>query len=127
MKVSKSAVFLFELMIIILVFTLAAAICSQIFAGAFKMSEKSHDLTMSSINAQAVAEHYKAGDDATAPLYFDRNWKACDAAGAFYTVALDEQPSEQAGPPKMREAYVNVYRKDSAESIFTLHVKEYVG
>ena len=123
MRISKSAIFLFELMIIILVFTFAAAICSQIFASAYKMSTKSHDLTMSSINAQAVAEHYKAGDDAAGPLYFDRDWKACDAANAHYTVALEKQE----GSPKMREAYVNVYKEDSAESIFTLHVKEFIG
>ena len=123
MKISKSAIFLFELMIIILVFTFAAAICSSIFAGAYKMSTESHDLTMSSINAQAVAEHYKAGDGLADTLYFDRDWKACDAAGAHYTVALEEQ----AGTPEMREAYVKVYKEDSTESIFTLHVKEFVG
>ena len=55
MKTSKSAVFLFELMIIILVFVLAAAVCTQIFASAFTMSTESRELTMSSINAQTVA------------------------------------------------------------------------
>jgi hypothetical protein len=123
MRISKSAVFLFELMVIILVFTMAAAICSLIFADAFKMSTESHDLTMSSINAQAVAEHFKAGDEGAGPLYFDRDWKACGASGAYYTVALEEQE----GAPDMREAYVHVYKKDGEESIFTLHVKEFVG
>ena len=123
MKVSKSAVFLFELMIIILVFALAAAVCLQIFATAFTMSTESHELTMSSINAQTVAEQFKAGDSDLDDLYFDRDWAATDAANAQYTVALEEE----AGAPQMRDAFVNVYKKDSAEPIFSLHVKDFVG
>ena len=123
MKISKSAIFLFELMIIILVFTLAAAVCTQIFASAFNISAESHALTMSSINAQTIAEHYKIGDDTVDTLYFDFDWNACDAESAHYTVALEKQE----GSPEMREAYVNVYKKNTAESIFTLHVKEFIG
>jgi hypothetical protein len=123
MKTSKSAVFLFELMVIILVFTLAAAVCTQIFASAFNMSKESRELTMSSINAQTVAEHFKAGKTETSSLYFDRDWKATDAAGAYYTVALEEQD----GAPLMRDAWVNVYRTDGSEAIYSLHVKEFTG
>ena len=123
MKASKSAVFLFELMVVILVFVLAAAICAQIFASAHDMSARSHDLTMSSINAQSVAEYYKAGNQDTGPVYFDNEWNATDEASAVYTIQLEEH---DAGPP-MREAYVNVYKKDITESIFSLHVKEFVG
>ena len=123
MKVSKSAVFLFELMIVILVFTLAAVICVQIFAGAFNMSAESHDLTMSSINAQTVAEQYKAGIADIDSLHFDSKWNATDEAGACYTVELDEKN----GDPKMREAYINVFKKGHEEPIFSLHVKEFTG
>jgi len=123
MKISKSAVFLFELMIIILVFTLASAICTQIFASAFTMSKESRDLTMSSINAQTVAERFKAGSPDAQTLYFDRDWKATDAANAYFTVALEEQ----ADSPAMRDAWVNVYEEDAAEAIFSLRVKEFTG
>jgi len=123
MKASKSAVFLFELMVIILVFTIAAAVCAQIFASAFAMSKESRNLTMSSINAQTVAERFKAGDMGVSSLYFDSEWHATDEAGAHYTVSLDEQE----GAPQMREAYVNVYEKDAATAIFSLHVKEFAG
>ena len=126
MKVSKSAVFLFELMIIILVFTMAAAICTRIFASAFNMSVESRELTMSSINAQTVAEYYKAGKGDVPSLYFDRSWRACGAADAYYTVALEEQDGG-AAHGNMRDAYVNVYKQGGAESIYSLHVKEFVG
>ena len=123
MRTSKSAVFLFELMIIIFVFTLAAAVCTQIFASAFNMSTESRELTMSSINAQTVAERFKAGEPDTGPLYFDRDWAATDKAGAFYAVVLEEQ----AGQPDMRDAFVNVYKAGGTDAVYTIHVKEFTG
>ena len=123
MKTSKSAVFLFELMIIILIFVLAAAICTQIFASAFKMSTESRELTMSSINAQTLAEQYKSGEVDIEPMYFDRNWGEIDKSAAYYRVEL----SERDAMPKMLDADVNVYKTGQEDAIFTLRVKEYTG
>ena len=123
MKVSKPAVFLFEIMVIILVFTLAAAVCAQIFASAFVMSKKSHELTMSSINAQTVAERFKAGSPDSGTLYFDSDWNEAEPADAYYTVALEEQE----GTPQMREARVSVYEKGGTEAIYSLDVKRFAG
>jgi len=123
MKTSKSAVFLFELMIIILVFALAAAVCTQIFASAWKMSTESRELTMSSINAQTIAEQFKAGEDDIEPLFFDRNWAASDRAGAYYRVEL----TDISDTPYMRDAYVNVFKPEQQDAIYSLHVKEFTG
>ena len=123
MRTSKSAVFLFELMVIILVFVLAAAVCTQIFASAFKMSTESRELTMSSINAQTVAEQFKAGANDTGPLYFDKEWEQTDKAGAQYTIELDEST----GTAPMREAYVNVFKTGEEEAIYSLIVKRFAG
>jgi len=123
MKTSKSAVFLFELMIIILVFVLAAAICTQIFAAAFKMSTESRELTMSSINAQTIAEQFKAGDSDIQPLYFDSGWETAGMTVAEYRVELDEL----SGTAPMREAYVKVFKIGKDEAIYTLHVKRFAG
>jgi hypothetical protein len=123
MKTSKSALFLFELMIIILVFTLAAAVCTQIFASAYDMSMESRELTMSSMNAQTIAEEFKAGKPDIEPLYFDRNWVAVGKDNAFYTVVLEEQKDSAV----MRHASVNVYKEGGSLSIFSIHVKEFVG
>jgi hypothetical protein len=110
-------------MIIILVFTLAAAICTQIFARAFGMSTESHDLTMSSINAQTVAEQFKADQADVEPLYFDRDWVATDEANAYYIIQLNDQSDST----EMKDAYVNVYKAGGGEAFYSLHVKEYVG
>ena len=123
MKTSKSAVFLFELMIIILVFVFAAAICTQLFVYSFLTSKESHELTMSSIYAQMVAERFKAGSPDSGSLYFDSDWNAVDAADAQYTVALEEQNMAD----EMRAAYVNVYETGSDDVIYSLYVKRYTG
>jgi hypothetical protein len=78
MKVSKSAIFLFELMAVILIFTVAAAICTDIFAKAFQVSDDSRNLTKAIIRIETVAEEFKA-DPASAEseeLYYDENWDA---------------------------------------------------
>ena len=123
MRTSKSAVFLFELMIVILVFVLAAAICTQVFAVSYLTSKESRALTMSSIKAQMVAERFKADSPEAGTLYFDLNWDATDAENAEYTVALEEQSSTA----DMRSAFVNVYEAGNDEAIYTLQVKRYVG
>jgi len=123
MKTSKSAVFLFELMIIILVFVLAAAVCTQIFSSAYMMSTESRELTMSSINAQTVAEQFKAGDSDIDTLYFDSDWAPTGSTVAEYWVELNEST----GTAPMREAYVNVFKIGDDDAIYTLHVKRFAG
>jgi type II secretory pathway pseudopilin PulG len=61
MKISKTAIFLFELMIVILIFSLAAAICTSVFGKAYGFSEDSKALTMAVLRAESVAEQFKAG------------------------------------------------------------------
>jgi len=127
MKASKSAVFLFELMIVILVFVLAAAICSQIFAGSYRMSRESQALTMTSIHAQTMAERFKAGDNAISPMYFDSSWHEVDAADEqqiYYSVELEDMTAASS-VSGMRWAVVRVLKVGEAEPVFTLNVKKY--
>ncbi|MDR0875893.1 MAG: hypothetical protein LBN12_06770 [Clostridiales Family XIII bacterium] len=123
MKTSKSAIFLFELMIIILVFTLAAAICTQIFARSYTMSQESRALTMGSINAQTVAEQFKANGEAPEDLYFDKEWAAVSEGDAYYTVKLEDGGSTD----EMKSADVRIYQTGKNDSIYTLHVKRFEG
>ena len=123
MKVSKSAVFLFELMVIILVFTLAAAVCTQIFARSYTMSQESRALTMGAINAQTMAEQFKSTGEAQEDLYFDKDWVAVAEADAYYTVKFEDKGSTE----EMKSAEVNVYKTDESEAVFSLQVKRFEG
>lgn len=71
MRVSKSGLFLFELIVVIFLFTISSAVCISIFAKSYSFSTDSEALTMSSLKAQTVAETFKdnkgdAGSDAQA-------------------------------------------------------------
>lgn len=71
MRISKSGLFLFELIVVIFLFTVSAAICISIFAKSYTFSTDSESLTMSSIKAETAAEVFKsnngdAGTDAEA-------------------------------------------------------------
>ena len=123
MKVSKSAIFLFELMIIILVFTLAAAICTQIFARSYTMSQESRALTMGSINAQTMAEQFKSTGEEQENMYFDKDWVQTTEANAYFTVKLEDSGSTE----EMKIAEINVYKTDEAEAVFSLQVKRFEG
>jgi Tfp pilus assembly protein PilE len=125
MKTSKSAIFLFELMIIILVFSIAAAVCVSIFAKAFNMSKESEDLTMSAITAQTAAEEYKAGVSDLKQRYYDADWEPATEDKAMYTVAI-EGAGEADG---LRSANVVVYKIDGSkhDNIFSIPVSKYEG
>jgi hypothetical protein len=78
MKVSKSAIFLFELIFVIFVFTVSAAICANIFGQSYSYSRDSKDLTEAMLIAETQAEEFKAdasniGAD-TYTLFYDKDW-----------------------------------------------------
>lgn len=64
---SKSSLFLIEMMIVILVFAIASAVCASLFVQARLTSRLSSQLTMAVTRCQNAAEHLRAaGDDPAA-------------------------------------------------------------
>ena len=62
MRVSKSGLFLFELIVVIFLFTVSSAVCISIFAKSYSFSTDSESLTMSSVKAETAAEVFKKND-----------------------------------------------------------------
>ncbi|MDR0570645.1 MAG: hypothetical protein LBG71_05450 [Clostridiales Family XIII bacterium] len=86
---SRSALFLTELILAILIFTLSMGICGSVFARAFEAASGSERLNQAVNRAQNAAEEFHARDDAAAlagslqgslsasdeiTVYFDKNW-----------------------------------------------------
>ena len=86
---SKTPLFLMELIIMLLVFSISAAVCLQFFSGAKKISEESRKLDAAVMQTQTIAECWKAshGDleetaemlhvipsDTGFELYDEENW-----------------------------------------------------
>ena len=91
---SKTPLFLMELIIMLLVFSISAAVCLQVFSGAKKISEESRKLDAAVMQAQTIAECWKAshGDleetaemldviprEAGFKLYDEENWLHTEA------------------------------------------------
>jgi hypothetical protein len=126
MKISKTAIFLFELMVVILVFSLAAAVCTSIFGKAYGFSEQSKALTMAVLKAESVAEAFKAGKTPDGDLLFDREWRATtDEDRVVYRVTADV--SGDGGMRVMDIAVTKVEGGDAdTEDVYALKVKSYV-
>ena len=126
---SKSVLFLMELTIVILLFSISAAICMMIFAQAKQMSINSRDLTGAVIRARSAAEIFKSTDgdwNETARILgggftggdmavkYNDNW-APAGEDPFYIMT--------ARPAGDGSALFVIGRAGSAESIYELNVR----
>ena len=125
MKISKSAIFLFELMIVILVFTIAAAICTSIFAKGYQFSSQSENLTYAVINAESAAERFKM-DPLTATneaeTYYNSNWEVVsDSKDAAFSMKLTP-----AVDGNLNTCEIEVFDEIRDESIFSIDVAKFL-
>lgn len=108
---SSSGMFLCELLIAILVFAVAAAVCVRIFVFANFTATDSSTLNHAVIAAQNGAECFKAtggdlseaakllgtaGNGNAITIYMDQNWKSTNDENAPYLVTV-ERTSRQVG------------------------------
>ena len=129
---SKSSLFLIELVIVILVFSLSAAVCLRLFFESRKISDQSRNVSQASITVQTVADCYKAmkGDfNKTAQLldgtvkgqvvefYYNRIWESVGSADDAYFVIRIELIEHQ-----HKESTVTASRLDGNE-IFSVLVR----
>lgn len=125
---SKTALFLMELILMILLFALSAAVCMRIFAAAQTLSDGSRELNGAVMEAENAAESFKAtGGDAEAAaalcsaaeaspggfrVYYDEKWDG--GAGQVYRLTLAEHEGY---------AEIEVCRTADGSRIYALTVK----
>lgn len=139
MKHSKSALFLMELIITILFFSLASAVCIQLFAKSHLLSKQTVNENHAVIQAQNLAECFLAteGDmeqlrelfpasatDDSILLLYDENWKECSASDACYSASMVTQP--EADGIITADITVSTYNSNTVDSIYTLTVKQHI-
>ena len=98
---SKASLSLMELLVMILVFALAAALCMQLFVRAREISLETARLDEAVVLAQNVAELLKAG---IGPAQIEKD--LCDAP---YAVQIRELPQEISG---LKQAEILVFYED---------------
>ena len=143
MKHSRSSLFLMEMIIAILFFSLASAVCIQLFAKSHLLSTQTVNQNHAVIQAQNLAESYlslegdisamqnlfspsEQIDENTLRLAFDSSWNLCSAEkGACFHAELTSTPAEENG---IMEAVITVYDVSAPESpVYTLSVMHHTA
>lgn len=143
MKHSRSSLFLMEMIIAILFFSLASAVCIQLFAKSHTLSKQTVNQNQAVIQAQNLAECYLAleGDfehitvllglaDADTSsgclkLYFDTDWAPTDASAAFYQAEMLCHPDDGNG---LITADITVTElASSSNELYSLHVAHHIA
>lgn len=92
----RSSLFLLELMIAILFFSLASAVCVQIFVKAHTISRETQELNMAVEKISGYTEIFLAGQLVEdTEVYYDSKWKECGRKNAAYEIKVDIEPSDR--------------------------------
>ena len=127
---SKTSLFLIEIVIMILIFSVSAAICLEIFAYSKTLSEESAALSEGSLLVQTAAESFKAtGDIAEAGaiigaedsagtycVYYNKAMEPCDEPEASYILKIIQVIGDN-------EANVRLIRISNNADVISLFVK----
>lgn len=143
MKHSRSSLFLMEMIIAILFFSLASAVCIQLFAKSHLLSTQTVNKNHAVIWAQNLAESYLASEgdlgtmhdlftssqqteEDTMTLYFDSQWNLCspgDSSG--FSAELTHISDPGTG---IMEAQISIIEISSPDSpIYTLSVMHHAA
>ncbi len=130
---SKTKLVLIELIIIILFFALASAVCVNIFAQARFLSVSSTDTTNAALAVQTAAETIRSSEDELVRLdelyakkdtgyyaYYDENWNETDEASAKYNMVIQV---DSQGDLLVADIAMN---RDS-KAIYAITTKKYTG
>lgn len=133
----RSSLFLMELMIAILFFSLASAVCVQLFVKAHLLSRETADLNQAVNQAQSTAEVLRATDCSSSSvtqylpqaeldsqgftLYYDSGWNSCKKETAQY-----ELRTELSFRPQMLYSHITVTKADEKEPIYQLDVNRHL-
>ncbi|MCL2865695.1 MAG: hypothetical protein FWE25_09165 [Lachnospiraceae bacterium] len=114
-----SSLFLIELMAALLFFSLAAAICIQLFVHSHLLNQRATNLNEAIIISQNLAETFRAtkGYSGELTFYYDENWEPTYIGLSQFTAQIHIHETETG----VRIANIIVYEAANAP-IYTLEV-----
>ena len=145
----SSSLFLMELILAILFFSIASAVCVQFFVKSHLLSRHSQELSHAVNECSSIAELCKVSDglsnaadlihqeypsagsfpadDATSParkltLYFDKDFISCKETSCSYELHVTLQEQDQ-----MLTAQMQVLRSTDASVIYELNTKHHIA
>lgn len=127
---SRSGLFLIELMVCILFFSITAGICIRFFVKSHQMSQDAKDLYQAQQEAASMAEVLEKDVDSLNNIcvYYDKEWKQCDKKEKVYSLEVTEEKNQTQQEKDIKKIKIAVYsgQNSKKEEIYHLNLSIYV-
>lgn len=133
----RSSLFLLELLIAILFFSLASAVCIQLFVKAHVQTQDTRILNMAMNQAQNAAEGIRGTDGSllavsglfptsektedTCTVFYDSQWNTCDKPNASYQMQITLLETSS-----MIQGQIEILDSGKQSTLYTLDVQKHI-
>lgn len=117
---NTSSLFLLELILAVLFFSVASALCIQIFTKAHLMSQDARDLNFAVNEVSSMAEQMPDDSLQDAAAYYDSSYASCEKADAVYVLTIHYEPEDT-----FLKAHISMDTVADNRNIFTLDVTKH--
>lgn len=115
-----SSLFLLELILAVLFFSVASALCIQIFTKAHLMSQDARDLNFAVNEVSSMAEQMPDDSLQDAAAYYDSGYASCEKADAVYVLTVHYEPEDT-----LLKAHISMDTVADNRNIYTLDVTKH--
>ena len=117
---NTSSLFLLELILAVLFFSVASALCIQIFTKAHLMSQDARDLNFAVNEVSSMAEQMSDSTLQDAAAYYDSSYASCEKADAVYVLTVHYEPEDT-----LLKAHISMDTVADNRNIYTLDVTKH--
>lgn len=117
---NTSSLFLLELILAVLFFSVASALCIKIFTKAHLMSQDARDLNFAVNEVSSMAEQMPADSLQDAAAYYDSSYASCEKADAVYVLTVHYEPEDT-----LLKAHISMDTIADNRNIYTLDVTKH--
>ncbi|MBD9001925.1 hypothetical protein DW747_11305 [Coprococcus catus] len=117
---NTSSLFLLELILAVLFFSVASALCIQIFTKAHLMSQDARDLNFAVNEVSSMAEQMPDDSLQDAAAYYDSSYASCEKADAVYVLTVHYEPEDT-----LLKAHISMDTVADNRNIYTLDITKH--
>lgn len=117
---NTSSLFLLELILAVLFFSVASTLCIQIFTKAHLMSQDARDLNFAVNEVSSMAEQMPDDSLQDAAAYYDSSYASCKKADAVYVLTVHYEPEDT-----LLKAHISMDTVADNRNIYTLDVTKH--
>lgn len=117
---NTSSLFLLELILAVLFFSVASALCIQIFTKAHLMSQDARDLNFAVNEVSSMTEQMPDDSLQDAAAYYDSSYASCEKADAVYVLTVHYEPEDT-----LLKAHISMDTIADNRNIYTLDVTKH--